>query len=454
MELGRRDVIELAIGSAVAVGAGDALAASGGQHVYSIDPDEISALANAGLHQEGLTCDVINVKARVTEVNGTPSTITFELPGINSIVPVFKSLRQDTNEVLLTTSPQLNKDHRNLGALDLGIACYVASEPFGLEDHWRSCKKCYGVFRGEQSDRPCSSSAGGKHDPEGDITLIVNGSEASGETGWFHCIKCDMLVYFGKGVHGPCVRGGIHDLSEQSYTMPKAAPPATFSSENPYLTENWYNRCTKCQGLFRFWASGTFPVATRCPGGGGGHKTSGSAIYVTPAISRLYDYDRAWNWTPIYALFGPNTQDNVLTTDAAEQQRAIAGGYHDRGIMGYGIAWKKTVIPPPVTQGEVDGKNYLTLGSSVPLFRFYIDFVPDPDPPGFFAKLWKGLEDAGKIVGEIILVALPVIAYVIISSLGGGKPRWGCYDSLDNRRTVAYGEDDPSGPGTGTCYRE
>ena|SRR5215204_6069172 len=83
-----------------------------------------------------------------------------------------------------------------------------------VQDNWRYCNKCQGLFFGPNSQGVCP--AGGAHSnvPSGNYVLINNTPKAVGQPNWLWCNKCQGLFYRAGSLQGGvCRGGGGHDGS-------------------------------------------------------------------------------------------------------------------------------------------------------------------------------------------------------------------------------------------------
>jgi hypothetical protein len=136
-----------------------------------------------------------------------------------------------------------------------------------VQDNWRWCHKCQGLFYGGHSNSRCP--AGGLHENVGSFNYHLAHSlapTAGWQGGWRWCNKCDGLFYGGHA-SSVCPAGGAHDgTGSFDYHLHHAAPGA------PDLQSSW-RWCNKCQG--QFYGGHASSV---CPAGGA-HNSSGSFDY-------------------------------------------------------------------------------------------------------------------------------------------------------------------------------
>jgi hypothetical protein len=144
---------------------------------------------------------------------------------------------------------------------ELAGACMVPN----VQDNWRWCHKCQGLFFGGNPGSHCP--AGGAHDSagSGDYFLVLNTDGAFGQANWRWCHKCQGM-FFGGNPGSHCPAGGAHDSAGSgNYTLliGPVAPPRQ---------EGW-RWCHKCQGFFFAPNPGS-----HCPAGGA-HDAAGSGAY-------------------------------------------------------------------------------------------------------------------------------------------------------------------------------
>jgi hypothetical protein len=137
-----------------------------------------------------------------------------------------------------------------------------------LQNDWRWCRKCQGLFFG---GHPTAGScpAGGSHDKSqsGNYHLLQNDPTYPCQDNWRWCRKCEGLFFAGSATSGVCPAGADHDPSASgNYMLIQNFPD--FPGQN-----NW-RWCHKCQGLF--FAGNNSPGA--CPAGGG-HDSQDSGDY-------------------------------------------------------------------------------------------------------------------------------------------------------------------------------
>jgi hypothetical protein len=148
----------------------------------------------------------------------------------------------------------------------------AAADP-QIQDNWRWCGKCEGLFYGgHQSTSNCPT--GGTHDGSGsyDYQLFYLDPPVSAsdiQPNWRWCGKCEGLFYGGHQSTSNCPTGGTHDGSG-SYDYHLFHDDDVLAYEQP----NW-RWCGKCEGLFY----GGHQSTSNCPTGGA-HDGSGSYNYI------------------------------------------------------------------------------------------------------------------------------------------------------------------------------
>jgi hypothetical protein len=81
-----------------------------------------------------------------------------------------------------------------------------------VQEDWRWCKKCQGLFFGASSQGVCPAGGAHSNQPSGNYVLIDSNLIAQGQPDWHWCSKCQGL-FFAKGPQGVCPAGGAHDGS-------------------------------------------------------------------------------------------------------------------------------------------------------------------------------------------------------------------------------------------------
>lgn len=142
---------------------------------------------------------------------------------------------------------------------------------FGIQDHWRWCRKCQGLFYDGLNSGVCPAQGG--HDATGSANYILDALPYAialrDEAGWRWCNRCQGLFYSGHN-SGCCpaqVDHGGHDATESgNYKLGTAG-----------VQPNWF-RCSWCQGLF-YWTEdgGVCPNPQRK---GQGHESSDDFVYL------------------------------------------------------------------------------------------------------------------------------------------------------------------------------
>lgn len=123
-----------------------------------------------------------------------------------------------------------------------------------VQDNWRYCKKCHGLFFGGiPKNATCAMT--GAHDPEGSFnyTLIHNSDEGRGQNNWRFCQKCLGLFFAGNNTNGKCPTFGPHD--------PSNSGDYTLLANSDVLGQNDWRWCSVCQSLF----FGPKVAKTKCP---------------------------------------------------------------------------------------------------------------------------------------------------------------------------------------------
>ena len=175
-----------------------------------------------------------------------------------------------------------------------------------MQDNWRFCTKCYGLFwYGDPHSNGLCPQDGGLHFPfesdspthagtSWDFALTIasqapppphpgDGAPNSphGTQGnWRFCTKCYGLFWYGYSTTGACPGGGHHSPFESdspthagtswdfALTIASQAPPPPHPGDgapnSPHGTQGNWRFCTKCHGLFWYGYSTT----GACPGGG------------------------------------------------------------------------------------------------------------------------------------------------------------------------------------------
>jgi hypothetical protein len=135
---------------------------------------------------------------------------------------------------------------------------YTISHP--VQDNWRFCGKCHGMFfnGGDQAAMRCP--AGDFHLPLGFNFVLPHSvpEEPRAQTNWRFCGKCHgMFFNGGDQANHRCAGGGAHDPLGLVFTLPHDLAP------NDALQNSW-RFCGTCHGLF---FNGGDPANHRCPSG-------------------------------------------------------------------------------------------------------------------------------------------------------------------------------------------
>ncbi len=144
-----------------------------------------------------------------------------------------------------------------------------------VQEGWRWCHKCQGMFYGHASGGLGVCPAGGAHDPTGsghyyqrvgtDITDVQQG-------GWSWCAKCQGFFYSraspGAGGMGTCPAGGAHiKTGSGAY--------AAVIGETATGQQGGWRWCNKCMGMY--YGAATSPSV--CPKDHAPHTDNSSGHY-------------------------------------------------------------------------------------------------------------------------------------------------------------------------------
>jgi hypothetical protein len=142
---------------------------------------------------------------------------------------------------------------------------------FLLQEDWRWCHKCQGLFFSGGQELVGVCPTGGSHEKSvsGNYALIHNDPHAPGQQEWRWCHKCQGLFFSGgQELVGTCPAGGQHEKSiSGNYTL-------AHNDMNAPGQQDW-RWCHKCQGLF---FSGGQELVGACPAGGH-HEKGVSGMY-------------------------------------------------------------------------------------------------------------------------------------------------------------------------------
>lgn len=172
----------------------------------------------------------------------------------------------------------------------------------GIQDGWRRCNKCQGLYYGWLRPNPCP--AGGNHDATGSLPYRLNNLLAGAQAGtgrqadWRWCDRCQALHYAGPG-RGPsvCPAGGAHDNAGGNYVL------YTVPRYHAQAQEDW-TWCSACGVLF----FGTNQPQSRCPAAGGRpHTPTGSGNY-----SLVYGEVTHHRMVAYVTKFDADTRDKLL----------------------------------------------------------------------------------------------------------------------------------------------
>jgi hypothetical protein len=147
-----------------------------------------------------------------------------------------------------------------------------------MQDNWRWCHKCQGLFFAGISPSVCP--AGNQHerlpnppDPVTDPNFTLLGPDDGGDQGgWRWCNKCQGLFFTSLPTTGWCPAGGGHAWKGSNQYL-LSRDPILYTPFGFAVYPGW-RWCNRCQGLFlpRFMTTGYCPA-------GGGHDFTGSAEY-------------------------------------------------------------------------------------------------------------------------------------------------------------------------------
>lgn len=116
--------------------------------------------------------------------------------------------------------------HNSTGSGNYFMTAYTTRLPGNVEQNWRWCNRCQGMFTGS---RPSRCPLGGGHDSwgSGNYSMFVsNGVVIGKQAGWRSCAKCAGLYFAGNPTAGACPAGGGHDGTySPRYMMAFTATP-------------------------------------------------------------------------------------------------------------------------------------------------------------------------------------------------------------------------------------
>lgn len=156
------------------------------------------------------------------------------------------------------------------------VPASAAAMPAGcVQEGWRWCHKCEGMFYGHASAGMGVCPAGGAHDASGSGHYYQRvGSDIANvqQGGWSWCSKCEGLFYSRASAGmGFCPAGGKHtNVGSGAY--------ASIIGETATGQQGGWRWCAKCMGMFYSAASAGLGV---CPKDHAPHTTSGSGHYAT-----------------------------------------------------------------------------------------------------------------------------------------------------------------------------
>jgi hypothetical protein len=145
-----------------------------------------------------------------------------------------------------------------------------------VQDGWRWCRRCEGLFfGGDPTKGACPAAQGAPHtdDASGNYVLAHNDPSAPGQPDWRWCSKCQGLFFGGNPTPGACpATPGQPHLSTGSgnYTLIHQDPTAP--------GQDGWRWCSNCQGLA--WGA---DEAGACPAGGV-HDHGGSGVYTLRTV--------------------------------------------------------------------------------------------------------------------------------------------------------------------------
>lgn len=227
---------------------------------------------------EAETKEIVTTETLASDVSAIVATLAAAL----------KSVPVAAVSGLLTLYLQIEKDL--VGAVDTGYGVvlnlpwiaiwagqywliYPTPVSPRIQQNWRWCSRCDGLFWVGSGTTGGSCPGGGSHGPNtsGHYRLAMDVPNYQGQHDWRHCDKCSGLFWAGGQENaGHCPAGGSHSRGVSSdYVLVMNDP--SFSGQNGWRF------CGKCSGLF--WvgdASAT--TGGICPAGGG-HVLAGTTDY-------------------------------------------------------------------------------------------------------------------------------------------------------------------------------
>ena len=94
-----------------------------------------------------------------------------------------------------------------------------------IQQNWRWCRKCEGLYFGGHSTRG-KCPAGGEHEIEGSGEYGLYFAPGPDQPNWRWCRKCEGLYFGGHSTRGKCSAGGEHEIEGSGeYRLYFAPPP-------------------------------------------------------------------------------------------------------------------------------------------------------------------------------------------------------------------------------------
>jgi hypothetical protein len=158
-------------------------------------------------------------------------------------------------------------------ALSLGQFWFIypMPAPAAMQQNWRWCSRCSGLFWPGPSAGMCP--AGGTHGPNtsSNYRLVMDVPSYQGQHDWRFCNKCSGFFWAGgQQSAGRCPAGGTHSRGTSS-------DYAVIMNDPSFSGQHGWRFCGNCSGLFWLWDAGATNGGS-CPAGGV-HVQSGTTDY-------------------------------------------------------------------------------------------------------------------------------------------------------------------------------
>jgi hypothetical protein len=150
---------------------------------------------------------------------------------------------------------------------------YPTAVSVQMQQNWRWCSRCAGLFWPGTDPTAGVCPAGGAHGPNtsSNYRLVMNVPNYQGQHDWRWCGKCSGAFWAGGQQNaGVCPAGGTHPRGG-------SADYGLVTNDPSFSGQHGWRWCEKCSGLFWVFNASSTTGGT-CPAGGG-HVQGGTTDY-------------------------------------------------------------------------------------------------------------------------------------------------------------------------------